>query len=553
MGQSTSVGCSFGTLHLCASEDGGGPAGVVLPSRCSSAGNCNTQGRVTKAYSLDLAGSSWYLGSGSFGTSFRCAHRAKEELRVMRAIPKRFCDREGMLRELEAIRGLDHPNLVRICDVIEDTRFLWLVMEATPGEDILYAVADSGKQLTEWLVAQLVRQLVLGLQHLHAAGLAHEDVQPRNVLVTDKPMGQELRLKLIDYGLARRYRKSQHVQAAEPLALQFSQCLSPEQVAEASNPRTLLVQPSCDLWASGVITYVLLSGRWPFDAESPSLLHKKIRAGLWAFLPVEAWAVGERAKAFISSLLVVEPDRRSNTGQALEHPFLRLDEVDKSALQPLLHRQEIIRSLRKLSSMQLLRQAVVHSLGTHLQDEQLAELRRHLCSLEPSGKGSLTLSELRHGLVQAGVVLPGRLLPSLQSLGRKENQSRNLKVGDLIEAAAQRRHSLEEVILWSTWIAANPDTSLFLRREEALRVFEQGSSALAAVLGSSAPVCDSLGPSKPEAALPDRVGFDDLLTWVRDAAASQHRSISTLWLRRAGAHASAADLVIRIPRVQGPI
>mmetsp|Transcript_27479 Transcript_27479/g.85513 ORF Transcript_27479/g.85513 Transcript_27479/m.85513 type:complete len:523 (+) Transcript_27479:57-1625(+) len=519
MGQTAGVGCSFGTLHLCASEDAqGGP--LVLPLRCSGASGSRSTGKVARSYSLDLAPDSWQPGSSSFGTAVRAVHRDTGELQLLRVVPKRRCDRERMLRELEALRALDHPNLARVCDVVEDVRAIWLVMELVPGEDLLCAVVNSCQPFTEWFIARLMRQLLLGLQHLHSAGLAHKDVQPRNILVFERPLGQDLRVKLIDYGLAGKYAK-----VPPPIAFQCCHCLAPEQISGSISPRTVLMEPSCDLWA-----------------DSIQLLRKKIRTGLWAFLPTEAWTVSDQAKSFVASLLAVQSGQRPAAAQALEHPFLRLDALDKQALQPLARGQEVVRSLKRLNGWRLLQHAVVSALATRLHAKGLAELRQHLSTLDASGKGGLTLLELRRGLVRAGVALPGRLLGALSALEGEEGGG--LRGEDLVEAAAERRRGLEEAVLWAAWSTAAPEAPPLLRREEALRLLSHSAPTFSALLGTPA-----AGPVEPQ--LPLQVAFDDLLRWLQDAAYARHDgSLQAMWLRLSAARLSAADLAIRIPAAQ---
>jgi len=569
MGQAANVVCSFGTLHLCEAEDGQSGA-LVLPSRCSGATSSTAVGRINKIYNLDFTNDSLFLGHSAFSTAFRAAHRATHELRVVRAIPKRRCERERMVRELEILRGLDHPNLARVCEVFEDPRMLWLVMELAPGEDLLSAVASAGKRLSDWLVAHLARQLLLGLQHLHSAGVAHEDVQPRNILVIDGPPGQDLRLKLIDYGLATKYAKGTPV-----LQLQCCYCLAPEQVHGSISPRTSCMEPSCDLWAVGAITFLLLSGFWPLEADNPQLLRKKIRTGLWSFLPNAAWEpVGEHPKEFVSSLLTVHTSQRPSAAQALQHAFLQppdalnkpslqpLGTMSKFAPQPMSRFQEVKKSVQKISAQWFIHYTLVKELATKFHAVQLEELRQHFFSLDPMTRGYLTFDDLRHGLVQAGVVLPGRLLNAVVCLDG--GKTMNIKIEDLIEAAAERRRGLEEVLLWGAWSIRAPEAHAFLTKDDVGKVLEQGSSAFSHILGISLnkaswslPAGNSgaaFSRDSPigEQSLSEQASFDQLLTWLRNPANANARrgiapSFNGHWIHAQSYGATPQELQVRMP------
>merc|ERR1719367_2249483 len=110
---------------------------MVLPSRCGGASASHSSGRVTRMYNINLASNSWHLGSSSFGTVLRAARRDTQEVRAARAILKRRCDRERLLHELGVLKGLDHPNLPRVHEIVEDARVIWLIMEMAQGQELM--------------------------------------------------------------------------------------------------------------------------------------------------------------------------------------------------------------------------------------------------------------------------------------------------------------------------------------------------------------------------------------------------------------------------------
>lgn len=450
---------------------------------------------------------------------------------MVRLISKKICDRERLVRELEVLRPLEHPNLARLCQVVEDGRFLWLAFEQVQGSDLFSAVAAAPKLLTEACVAHALRQVLLGLQHLHGAGLAHEAVQPHNILTSRSSTGQELRLKLIDYGFAWKYSK-----AAPVLSMQHLHCVAPEQVGSLS-PRTSLADPACDLWAVGALAFALLSGRWPLEAECPAHLRKKLRTGLWAFLPADIWnPVRDVGKSFINSTLIVQAFRRPSASQALQHAFFAVEGLDKAALQPLPRNKEVALNLRRLAGRHLMRYEVASAAAVVHNEARIKDLGEYLQDLDPMRKGDLTFVELRRGLVRASLELPGRLLDV--ACASHEDGARVYPARDICDAAAQRRRLLEEIGLWSVWSAVVPDV-FSLKRSEVHQLWDRGASTLRCVFS---PLWD-LDMKKVEE-LPELVvTFKDMLEWLRSCAA---RAAPELSLHE-GSRMLQQELLLRLP------
>jgi len=530
MGQSANAGCSFGSLHLCQSDANQGSGGLVLSS--GTCGGSHSLGRVGKAYSIDASNEGRYAGSSSFSTVFRAVHRSSSDTRILRVVAKRVCERERLTRELDVLRGLDHPNLVKVLEVWEDHRAICILLEPVPGYDLLTAVGTSGLLLSELLMAQLTRQLLLGLQQLHSAGLAHEDVQPRNILASEGVLpGQDLRIKLVDYGLATKYATASCTDRPPTCAaLQCCNCLAPEQAPELPpRSRVSFGDPSVDIWAVGAITFLLLSGHWPIEAATPSALRKKLRTGLWGFQPPEAWSgVSSSAKAFVSALLVTDSGKRADTEQALGHVFLRHDSVQKGAAKPFLRQRELAASFCRLGGLWALQQAAVNAAATQLSGAQIVVFQRLFGADDVGMEARVPFSELRQKLMTAGVQLPGRHLGALLAV----DDDPNCKISgqQVMLAAAERRRGLEEAVLWAAWTAATADGATSVNRTELPSIFEHIGPSLrelfcvSAIEAAELAGCGTADTPGTMAGglvsdtLQARVSHDDLLDWCRSTA-----------------------------------
>ncbi len=213
-----------------------------------------------------------------------------------------------MLREAEALRGIDHPNVVRVLDTGETaSKVPYLVLEALPGETLGDFLRRQGTPAFE-LALSLVRQAAQGLSAAHRAGIVHRDVKPDNfVLVgpSDEPYG----LKLIDFGMAKL--EGSGGTSGTHTILGTVEYMAPEQIlAEPVDART-------DVYALGVVMFRLFTGHLPFDTDAPADL---LRHQLFSSLPPPSWLEDEidtRLERMILTATHKHPDNRYLSMQEL--------------------------------------------------------------------------------------------------------------------------------------------------------------------------------------------------------------------------------------------
>lgn len=217
-----------------------------------------------------------------------------------------------MRREAEALRGIDHPNVVRVLDTGETSSGVpYLVLEALPGETLGDYLRRQGTPPFE-LALELVRQAAQGLCAAHRAGIVHRDVKPDNFVLlgpTDDPFG----LKLIDFGMAKLEGSSK---TDSHTILGTVEYMAPEQIlAEPVDART-------DVYAMGVVMFRLFTGHLPFDTTQPTDL---LRHQLFSSVPPPSWLEDEldsRLERMILTATRKHPDNRYRSMQEL------LDDLD---------------------------------------------------------------------------------------------------------------------------------------------------------------------------------------------------------------------------------
>ncbi|XP_071542377.1 calcium/calmodulin-dependent protein kinase type II alpha chain isoform X15 [Panulirus ornatus] len=264
-------------------------------------------------------------------------------------------DFQKLEREARICRKLQHPNiaehsdhsvtrlLVRLHDSIQEESFHYLVFDLVTGgelfEDIVarefYSEADA---------SHCIQQILESVNHCHHNNIVHRDLKPENLLLASKAKGAAV--KLADFGLAI------EVQGDQQAWFGFAGTpgyLSPEVLKKEPYGKPV------DIWACGVILYILLVGYPPFWDEDQHRLYAQIKAGAYDYPSPEWDTVTPEAKNLINSMLTVNPAKRITAGEALKHPWI----CQRERVASVVHRQETVDCLRKFNARRKLKGAIL--------------------------------------------------------------------------------------------------------------------------------------------------------------------------------------------------
>jgi len=213
-------------------------------------------------------------------------------------------------KEIELLRTLSHPNIVQLCESLESSDTVYIVMELVKGSD-LYDVIQTFGTIRPNLAGAIIGQVLSALAYLHSRGIAHHDIKPENVIVdyfTNK-------VKLTDFGSASEVKNMPGVAGT----LNY---MAPEillNMRGTSTPSDL----SVDIWSIGVVSYMMLSGVNPFEnSKANHNVMNKIISGKFDF-PSPQWdSIPKHCKDFIKKCLVVDPKRRATAVELLKHPWI---------------------------------------------------------------------------------------------------------------------------------------------------------------------------------------------------------------------------------------
>ncbi|ORC90299.1 myosin light chain kinase, partial [Trypanosoma theileri] len=319
------------------------------------------------------------IGEGAYAVVYKCVDRkTKQEFAVKvvnkgKAGPKDIDSLDFEIRVMEKIGH--HPHVVGLIDHFESESRIYLVLDLLNG-GMLFNHIVRLSHYSEKSAADLVKNLLSALAHIHSKGIIHRDLKPENLLLRHKDDSSANGVSylsdicLADFGLA----------GTIPSRVC---CGSPSYIApEVINVGYYLTQrepydEKCDIWSLGVITYILLSGRMPFGAGSYKDTFRRIVSNKWSFSE-DIWnSISPTAKAFITACLTQDPKQRPSAQELLKHAWVNTDQPDR-------HLWESLQELRRFNAQQMLRAAVhvfctTHSLLGKLDDTPpfMKYLRHH--------------------------------------------------------------------------------------------------------------------------------------------------------------------------------
>ncbi|XP_041918968.1 serine/threonine-protein kinase DCLK1-like isoform X2 [Alosa sapidissima] len=260
------------------------------------------------------------LGDGNFAVVRECVERSTGREYALKIINKSKCrGKEHMIQnEVAILRRVKHPNIVLLIEEMDTYSELYLVMELVKGGDLFDAITSSNKY-TERDASGMLYNLVSAIKYLHCLNIVHRDIKPENLLVYEHQDSSKS-LKLGDFGLATIVDGPLYTVCGTPTYV------APEIIAETGYGLKV------DIWAAGVITYILLCGFPPFrgSADDQEALFDQILMGQLDF-PLPYWDnVSDTAKELIVGMLQVEVEKRYSALQVLDHPWVNDDGLSEN-------------------------------------------------------------------------------------------------------------------------------------------------------------------------------------------------------------------------------
>jgi len=398
------------------------------------------------------------VGEGGFGAVRRARCRSTGAWRAVKSIARSAVPDPDLLREeINIMRLLDHPHIVRLSETFEDSCWVYLVMELCEGGELFQQITEA-HCFNERVAANCTRQMLLAVNYLHQNRIMHRDLKPENFLLAARGPVDEGTLKLIDFGFAKR------VATNEPCTTVCGTLLyiAPEVLEELYDFRA-------DVWSLGVIVYLMLSGRLPWgNPRNDDALMKVVKAGV-IHTEKSTWRmVSDEAKNLVHHLLTKDAKARPQAVQALQHSWLVVDPQGS-------RRMNIspcnVKQLKAFGQMNSLKKAAADVLVTQLPESEMQEMKSLFMEMDTNRDGTVSLRELQKGMEQSGVKLPNNLQQLMAECDL--DGSGVLDYTEFLAAVMGRKQYHQKDIVWAAFKRFDSDNSGFIDRKELSSVLNE--------------------------------------------------------------------------------
>ena len=399
-----------------------------------------TKKRVAQSRNTDIRKNYEFismLGNGAFGKVRLYRDRNyKELLFAIKTLKKEgipLYEFNLLKSEVNILSNLDHPNIVKYFGVFEDDFYVHIVMEYLKGYDLYKIISlKIYNGFDEKDMCGIIEQLLKALSFIHNQGIVHRDIKPENILFSDRR--DYSTLKLIDFGLAT-YKKD-HKSVGTPYYM------APEMFEGNSCIQS-------DIWSVGVIVYLMLTGKFPFDVkenENESLYHK-IKNDDYDVEPLEESKCSEEAKDFIAKCLVKNYKKRVDTKECLEHPWIQKFCTKKNSN---LLNVDTVDTLLDFANKSALQKEIYYFIAKVSKESDIVKLKHFFSQLDTDNSGTLTINEIEKALKKIDIDITEEELNQIWE-GLDFHKDGQVNYSEFLAAMISSYNFEKEEKLWSVF------------------------------------------------------------------------------------------------------
>ena len=323
------------------------------------------------------------IGSGAFGKVRLYLDRDSKSFKyAIKTIKKNIFKRhsiDSIKREIDILRSLDHPNIVKYFETYEDECYLHIVMEYIAGDNLFRVLTDQkGFKFTERTISKIMTCLLKAVLFLHHNGIIHRDIKPENIVFVEPNNFNAL--KLIDFGLSiQQNAKKDNRRVGTPYYM------APEMVRGNFNYAS-------DVWSIGVILFIMVTGKQPFRGKSKEEVFEKIKRGAYDKNTLTRAKCSKEVKDLIKKMLVTEHSKRITVESALDHIWFKQFEKNKNI--NLVVDQEIIDSLKQFQYQNIFQKEIRFYLAKLCSDKEIIKLKHAFLAIDKDNSGEIEYEEI---------------------------------------------------------------------------------------------------------------------------------------------------------------
>jgi len=334
-----------------------------------------------------------FLGEGSFAAVYKVQNRITDNIRAMKVINKSSnCseeDEKDFLNEINILRTLDHPNILKIFEFYSNKESYSIITELCSMGELFQEIIDKGP-FTENYSAYVMFQILSAINYCHKMKIIHRDLKPENILIIERDKNGYPRIKICDFGTAKLFEKG----AIQRKLVGSSYYIAPEVLKKCYDEK-------CDVWSCGVILYILLSGRPPFAGDDDKEIMSKVAQGKYDLSSSPFNKLSKSCLDLIQKLLVMNPAKRYSAQEALAHPWFKENKSkelfnqikDESTIKKLLSN---LKTYKRVSVIQ--ETALAYLVHNFPQMKDVVNACKLFSQIDVDGDGKINKEELLKGL-----------------------------------------------------------------------------------------------------------------------------------------------------------
>jgi len=417
-------------------------------------------GKIENEYSL----LSPAIGRGAYGEVRRAVHKKTNVLRAVKIIFKDAADKEDqerLINEVNILRDLDHPNIMKINEFYQDSKAFYIVSEFYNGGELFDKIM-SMKNFTEKQAAATMRQILSAVNYCHQNNIVHRDLKPENILFESKR--EDATLKIIDFGTSKVY--NSNTKMNQKFGTPYY--IAPEVLRRRYTEK-------CDIWSCGVILYILLCGYPPFNGENDKIIMDKVAAGKYDFSHNEWNDVSDEAKKLIKKLMEYDPNSRISAEQALNDPWFKHMLGESTLDKPLA--VSALNNLKQFRAERKLQEATWVFLVSNLSSkEEKNQLLTTFQALDLNGDGRLSRDELINGYQK--IMGLTNVEEEVDAIMRAvdNNNSGSIDYTEFVMATINRQKLLSKERLEAVFKLFDKDGNGYLTADELREIFNPGNT-----------------------------------------------------------------------------
>ena len=334
-----------------------------------------------------------FLGEGSFASVYKVQNKFTDVICAMKVINKAFSctieDENEILNEINILRTMDHPGILKIFEFYSSKQNYSIVTELCPGGELFQQIIDKGP-FNEKYSAYVMYQIFSAVNYCHKMHIVHRDLKPENILIVSKDREGLPTIKICDFGTSKMFEKG----AVQRKLVGSSYYIAPEVLKKHYNEK-------CDVWSCGVIMYILLSARPPFGGEDDNEIMERVSSGKYDLESPPFNKLSKNSIDLIKRLLTMDPEQRISAEQALNHPWFkefksqeiynRINDTDTM--------KTLVENLKKYKRTSIIQETALAYLVHHFpQIKDVVNSCKLFNQIDKSGDGKITKAELLRGL-----------------------------------------------------------------------------------------------------------------------------------------------------------